>query len=489
MSTPDAQPPSAVTARALAALLTLPVALAGSLPAVEPAGRLEVCPKHPYYFRDGERHVVLVGVSDRALFTIWENRKGFHWRTYLEVLEAHGINYVRQDLGSWGGLRVPIDYPGQFSSPRWVFARSGPGKAIDGRPRFDLRRYDQGYFDERLKPFLREAARRGIYVELTLFEEFRSRRFADSLYADANNVNRLGLAPRQATSDRALEHPALREIQQAYVDKVLEETVAFGHVIYEISNETGGRRWVAHFVDTIRRHPRHPGRLVSAGEQTTAFDPRKGRNDIVVKHRGGGGDYAGDAGIQRHHRGLLGFRVGKPVLHNEYFLFANRSTSDVHFPRKMMWGDFTAGGHSNFFDFRYFRGTGRTATDGEPSRSPPAEILQGARHLRRFLDSTGVEFWSMAPRDELASVEGKGDPLVFTLARPGEEYVSYVLGEGEVDVRLDLDRKAFVFRWYDPKSGRFVGASGRSAGGKGSRFSSPTFRQDVVLHVRAGGER
>ena len=33
----------------------------------QPAGRLEVGPEHPYYFRDGERHVVLVGVSDRAL--------------------------------------------------------------------------------------------------------------------------------------------------------------------------------------------------------------------------------------------------------------------------------------------------------------------------------------------------------------------------------------------------------------------------------------
>ena len=45
-----------------------------------PTGRLEICPEHPYYFRDGDRHIVLVGVSDRELFYIWHNQKGFSWK-------------------------------------------------------------------------------------------------------------------------------------------------------------------------------------------------------------------------------------------------------------------------------------------------------------------------------------------------------------------------------------------------------------------------
>lgn len=69
----------------------------GPLHAV-PAGRLEICPKHPYYFRDGDRHIVLVGVSDRQLFSIWRNDKGFSWQKYLDDLEAHHLNYVRQDI-------------------------------------------------------------------------------------------------------------------------------------------------------------------------------------------------------------------------------------------------------------------------------------------------------------------------------------------------------------------------------------------------------
>lgn len=455
---------------------------AATAAAAVPAGRLEICPRHPYYFRDGNRHVVLVGVSDRALFSIWENDKGFSWRSYLDDLAAHHLNYVRQDVLSWGKLRVPIDYPAQFSSPAWPFARTGPGTAIDGRPKFDLTKFDQSYFDQRLKPFLREAAKRGIYVELTLFEGLGSRDFAESLYAETNNVNRLSLRPRDVTADAALDHPHLMSIQHAYIDKVLAETAEFGNIIYEIANETGGARWVAHLIDYIHHHPKHPRRLVSAGEQTTAFDPRTGANDIVVKHRGRAGLYASDTDVRNHRAALLRFRVGKPVSHNEYFLYANRSTDDINFPRKMMWADFTAGGHSNFFDFTFWRGTGRTLNDGQASRCPPAQIMTGGQYLLDFLGKNQVKFWMMSPHDELAKLEPRDSAYIFTLAQPGEQYICYVLGKGPVTVTLELTEGPVIARWYDPKSGRFVGPAQRGQG-SGCHFPSPAFVQDIVLLV------
>ncbi len=138
--------------------------------------RLEVCPEHPYYFRWDGRHVVLVGVSDRALFYLWRNEKGFSWERYLKDIAASGLNYVRQDFCAWGDLLAPVEYPGQFSEPAWAFARTGPGKAVDGGPRFDLRRFEDSYFEGRIKPFCRRAEELGIVVELTLFEGFRGRR-------------------------------------------------------------------------------------------------------------------------------------------------------------------------------------------------------------------------------------------------------------------------------------------------------------------------
>lgn len=445
-------------------------------------GQLEVCPEHPYYFRDGGRHVALVGVSDRALFTVWENDKGFSWQKYLRDLAAHHLNYVRQDVFSWGQLLAPVSYPAQFSNPAWPFARTGPGVAVDGKPKFDLTKFEQSYFKERIKPFLQEAAKLGIYVELTLFEGFHSRAFPESLYCDRNNINKLGLRRTKVTSDAALRNSALVAIQEAYVDKVLAETAGFGNVIYEIANETGGKEWVGHFVDYIHHHPAHPSRLVSVGEQSTSFDPRLGSNDIVAKHRGGGGLYATDADLWNHYEALLGFRAGKPVCHNEYFLFANRSTDDVNFPRKMMWADFTAGGHSNFFDFAFWRGTGRTVGEGQPSRSPPSEILRGGQYLADFLTETGVEFWAMAPCRELAVVRGE-DNYVFTLANPGKEYICYLLGNGPVSVVLHLTNDTFTARWYDPKCGEFCTRSQVMRGKEECLIRSPPFEQDIVLYV------
>jgi hypothetical protein len=447
------------------------------------AGQLEICPDHPYYFRDENRHVVLVGVSDRALFTVWKNNKGFSWRKYLDDITAHRLNYVRQDVFSWGQLLTPARYPAQFSNPGWPFARVGPGVAVDGRPKFDLTKFEQSYFEERIKPFLRETAKRGVYVELTLFEGFHSRSFAESLYCDRNNVNDLGLTHREVTSDAALHRSRLMAIQEAYVDKILEETAGFGNVIYEIANETGGKQWVAHFVDYIHRHPTHESRLVSAGEQSTSFDPMTGANDVVVKHRGRGGLYATDADIYNHHNALVRFRIGKPVCHNEYFLFANRSTEDANFPRKMMWADFTAGGHSNFFDFTFWRGTGRTVAEGQPSQSPPREILRGGQHLVDFLFKNDVGFWTMAPHDELAFVKGDGRSYVFTFANPGEEYVCYVLGEGPVTIALCMTTDTFTSRWYDPKRGRFLTPEERICGKDETLFSSPSFKEDIVLYI------
>jgi hypothetical protein len=47
--------------------------------------------------------------------------------------------------------------------------RTGPGKALDGKPKFDLEKWDDAYF-ERLRTRVRKAGERGIYVSVMLFQ-------------------------------------------------------------------------------------------------------------------------------------------------------------------------------------------------------------------------------------------------------------------------------------------------------------------------------
>src|SRR4051794_21819149 len=46
--------------------------------------------------------------------------------------------------------------------------RTGPGKALDGKPKFDLAKFEPAYFD-RLRSRVHAAGDRGIYVSVMLF--------------------------------------------------------------------------------------------------------------------------------------------------------------------------------------------------------------------------------------------------------------------------------------------------------------------------------
>ncbi|MFQ6133035.1 MAG: hypothetical protein ACE5R4_13420 [Armatimonadota bacterium] len=395
---------------------------------------LGISPKDPHYFQHDGQTVVLVGCSDRSALFIWESDKGFHWREYLRDIAGAGLNYVRQDVCAWSDLDTPAGYPGQFSSPAWPFLRPGPGTAADGLPRFDLTRPDPAFFADRLRPFLDEAARLGIFVELTLFDQTNARNFGANLFSDENNVNDLGVGPRDVFGPSATANARLWEAQRAYIGSVVEATQDYDHIIYEVANETGSAEWVAAVVDLV--HELRPGALVSAGEQSSNYDVHAGKNDIVIKHRGTGGWYDSDEDVKRHHDSLLDFRVGKPVIHNEFFLYANRSTDDPNFVRKMMWGDVVAGGHVNFYDFRFWRGTGRTAQEGDPSQAPPDEILRAGGILLEFLKRHSIDLAGLQPDDSLVrSDEG----IAFAMGgEPG--LLAYALGASRVELQTDARR-------------------------------------------------
>jgi hypothetical protein len=148
-----------------------------------------------------------------------------------------------------------------------------------------------------------------------------------------------------------------------------------------------------------------------------------------------------------------------------------------------MWADFTAGGHSNFYDFSFWRGTGRTVDDGLPSRSPAVEILEGGKYLLDFVTNNDVHFQAMTPHDELASLKNSNGAYVMTLANPPSEYVCYVLGAGPVTVSLKLSSDTFYAQWYDPQSGKFIGGRQTVKRNDTHEFRSPPFEQDIVLYV------
>src|SRR6185503_17602256 len=70
----------------------------------------------------------------------------FDYNGFLEFLRAHGHNFFRGWM--WD---LPFSVQGHNGGPfRWSpmpWLRTGPGLATDGKPKFDLTKFDQAYFD------------------------------------------------------------------------------------------------------------------------------------------------------------------------------------------------------------------------------------------------------------------------------------------------------------------------------------------------------
>jgi hypothetical protein len=87
---------------------------------------------------------------------------------YLDFLAERGHNFIR--LWRWeqlGSYTAAADYHLCMVPQPW--ARTGPGEATDGQPKFDLERFDDAFFD-RLRERVVAAGDRGMYVGVMLFE-------------------------------------------------------------------------------------------------------------------------------------------------------------------------------------------------------------------------------------------------------------------------------------------------------------------------------
>jgi hypothetical protein len=121
------------------------------------AGPLVVSKANPRYFavasgKDEGRLVYLTGshvnnnLEDGLGFGLEcpQEPERFDFGDYLDFLEAHGLNFIR--LWRWEQFRgqMPMASVHFCMSPQ-PWPRTGPSAAIDGKPKFDLDRFDEAF--------------------------------------------------------------------------------------------------------------------------------------------------------------------------------------------------------------------------------------------------------------------------------------------------------------------------------------------------------
>jgi hypothetical protein len=453
-------------------------------------GPLKLHPANSRYFTDGSgRAIYLTGShNDPNLLDIGtaDPPPKFDFDAYLSWLESYNHNFIR--LWRWTEatkFKFYADGEYQYVDPH-PWKRTGPGTAGDGKPKFDLHQFNDGYFD-RIRYRAQEAARRGIYVSIMLFEG------GAGLYAfdyweyhpfhGANNINNIDVDANR--DGKGLEYytlmnPTVTTLQAAYVRKVVDTVNDLNNVLYEISNETHESstawqyfliRYIKHYEsDLPKQHP--VGMTTQHGESlldnSNLFDsPADWISLGSTEHE----DFASDPPMAR---------ADKVSILDSDHITPGGSYVDVGW----VWKSFTRGHNPILLDL-IDRSHPRPCCEGHPCiECVRANMGYALNYAKR------MNLAAMIPDNELCSSR-------YCLANPGSEYLVYVpsLGAQGESTKRRLNTAAQVavdltpvfgpvaVEWMSTTSGDII--TGHSVqGGAVRRFVSP-FMSDSVLYLQA----
>ncbi len=472
----------------------------GSKEPVTPAtGPLKVHPSNSRYFTDGSGKAIYLTGSHH-----WNNLldsgeigqplNAFDYSRYLDFLTSHHHNFMRMWASEGGVNRTYVDL--------LPYPRTGPGMALDGKPKFNVEEFNQAYFD-RLRSRVIAARDRRIYVGIMLFNGWS---IYDHGYGSpwplhpfnqANNINGINGDPDGDGEGRevhALQVPAITARQQAYVRKVVDTVNDLDNVLYEITNETAiySKDWQYHMIRFIHTYEATKPKQHPVGMTSFDTSPEDASRDGAIEALlSSPADWISPSNDKK-----ANYAASPPPASGKKVVL---SDTDHFFgiggDHDWVWETFTRGLNPIYMDPLDF------LTGGQ--QDPP-----GAETARLAMGDTR----SYASKMNLAAMVPHGDlcSSTFCLANPGIEHLVYLpfgshwlepyiqflpsyrlrawikslqLFRRTVTVDLGPASSALTVEWFNPITGETT-AAGTTTGGGRQDFTAP-FRGDAVLYLAA----
>src|SRR5262245_26883056 len=429
------------------------------------ASPLRVLASNPRYFTDGSgRAVYLTGShvhhSLQDIDSVYPPAP-FDFAAYLDRISRLGHNFMR--MWSWESAQQRNLENGNFAiiEPT-IWMRTGPGVALDGRPKFDLSRLNQAHFD-RLRSRVIAARDRGIYVSVMLFEGWMLQfmEHQGHPFQLENNINDMNGDPdgdrRPVETHRVSLDSPIGQIQKAYVRKVINTLNDLDNVLYEIANEDGGGtvQWQYDLLKYIKSYEATKPKQHPVG-MTYRYDG--GTNEELVASPA---DWISPGGIFTE----LPEADGKKVIVSDTDHMTCMVCVD---DRDWVWRSFTRGSNPIFMEYPADRILVAAAGDAfEPARQRMGQTLMYANRMNLA---------AMAPRGDLSSTG-------YALAAPGQEYLIYhPTGGGSFTVQLVAG--SYAFEWFNPSTGS-IAQTGSFTTSNETRSFAPPFGGDAVLYLRS----
>lgn len=462
-----------------------PSPVCAQAPAKPAAGPLRVHPTNPRYFTDGTKNsdgslraVYLTGAHTwNSLVDIGpgDPPPPFDYGAYLDFLQKHNHNFIRlwtEEEVAWE--IKPKEGPAvQNLMGPLPWARTGSGVARDGKPKFDLSRFNPEYFD-RLRSRVEETGRRGIYVSVMLFEGWvqqqRTAWWKDHPFHPENNVNGIdgdADGDGRGTDIHTLANPAVTRLQEAYIRHVIDTVGDLDNVLFEISNESGtySTEWQYHLIRFIKdvqstRPKQHP---VGMTFQWSPNSKLRGKNQLLF-------DSPADWVSPNSEAGEWNYKTNPPPANGRKVVVPDTDhLGGIWGGGDWVWKSFTRGHNPIFMD--PYDGSVLSGSNSPLWESVRLSMGVTAQLARR------VNLAAMTPRGELASTN-------YCLAEPGEVYVVYLPTGGEVTVDLSAGRGPFRVEWIAPVAGT-TSAGSAEAGGSKRRLTAPGEGAAVLVLSKA----
>jgi hypothetical protein len=433
-------------------------------------GPLKKSTTNPRYFADTSGNAVYL-TGSHVWYNFQDRNIPFDYNGYLNLLKSYNHNFIRL----WVWELTSCSYPfmnGEYSPHPWQ--RTGGGTALDGKPKFNLSKFNQAYFD-RLRQRVIAARDKGIYVSIMLFEghglQADDHHWTHHPFNAANNINGINGDPNGDGYGYEIHRnqiPAVTAIQDAYVKKVIDTVNDLNNVLFEVVNEDGGGTitWQEHVVSTVRNYEKtkpkqHP---VGITPRNTWWNFDVAESEV----------FSSSADWVSPIQSSTDWKSNPPVKDGSKVVISDTDHLwGIGGNRAWVWKTFTRGHNPIFMDpYGYWDNTKYPYN----SEAMAIEVRQAMGHTLSYAKQVNMN--KMIPQTN-TSLCSTG----YCLTNPtGGEYIAYIPSGTSITMDLSNSSGNLNVEWFNTVTGE-TQSGGTIRGGKSVQVFTAPF-SDAVLFLK-----